>query len=115
MKKIFLLIAVMILSATILCSCSDNNLCGTYTFSDGVNSSKVTLNEDGTFVFVFSPISSYLGIGTFTVSNDRLTLETSDGQYHYVFRITDSGIEFDADASSDMLWFGEFADGSVFE
>ncbi len=114
MKKIFLIAATILLITAIFCSCNKKSLSGTYTFGEGVNSSEVTLNEDGSFEFVFSPISSYLGVGKFTVSGDRLTLRTSDGQYHYVFRITDSGLVFDADASSDMLWFGEFADGALF-
>ncbi len=115
MKKFFLIAASILLFAAILCSCNDKSLCGTYTFGEGVNFSEVTLNEDGSFEFVFSPISSYLGIGSFTVRGNRLTLETSDGKYHYVFRITDSGIEFDAEASSDIIWFGEFADGALFK
>ena len=115
MKKYLLIAATILLCAAILCSCNNKSLSGTYTFGEGVHSAEVTLNEDGSFEFVFSPISSYLGIGKFTISGDRLTLRTSDGQYHYVFRITDNGIEFDADASSDILWFGEFADGSLFK
>lgn len=90
------------------------NYSGTYTFGEGIESSEVTLNEDGSFEFDFSPLSSYIGFGEFSITGDRLTLETSDGMYRYVFRITDSGIEFDADASSDVLWFGQFTDGSVF-
>ena len=115
MKKIILIAAAILLCAAALCSCHDIKIYGTYTFRDGDAWSEVTLHEDGSFEFMFSPISSYLGIGEFTVQNDTLTLKTSDGQYHYVFRITDNGIVFDADASSDTLWFGEFADGALFK
>lgn len=115
MKKLSLFAVSIILCIGMLCSCNEKSLYRTYTFGEGENSSKVTLNEDGSFEFVFSSLSSYWGIGKFSVSGDKLTLETSDGKYHYVFRITDNGIEFDADASSDTLWFGDFADGSLFE
>lgn len=115
MKKISVIAVSFILGLALLCSCSDKQFNRTYTFGDGVNSSQVTLNDDGSFTFVFSQLSSYIGLGKFSISGDKLTLETSDGKYHYVFRITDSGIEFDADASSNMLWFGEFVDGSIFE
>ena len=115
MKKFFLIAASILLFAAILCSCNDKSLCGTYTFGEGVNFSEVTLNEDGSFEFVFSPISSYLGVGTFTLKGDKVVLETSDGMNHYVFRITEDGIEFVADESSEFRWYGEFTDGSLFE
>lgn len=114
MKKTVILAASVLLCGWLLCSCASGKLQGSYTFGKGVNSSQITLNEDGSFVFVFSQQSSYLGIGKFSVKGDQLTLETSDGKYHYVFRITDSGLVFDADASSDTLWLAEFTDGSVF-
>lgn len=115
MKKLLLIAATILICTFIICSCAEKRLSGTYTFGEGVNSAEVTLHEDGSFEFMFSPISSYLGIGNFIINGDTLTLETSDGKYHYVFRITDNGIEFDADASSDVLWFGEFVDGSLFK
>ena len=115
MKKIWVLAALLLLSLLLLSSCRDKQLDRTYIFGDGVNGAEVTLHEDGSFTFVFSPLSSYRGIGKYTFSGDRLTLETSDGKYRYVFRLTERGIEFDASASSDSLWLGEFSDGSVFE
>ena len=114
-RRIYLIIAAAVaLCWLLLCSCGCKELSGTYTFGEGVDSSSVTLNDDGTFTFDFSPVSSYLGLGRFSVSGDKLTLETSDGNYRYVFHITDSGIVFDADASSDCLWMGNFTDGSLF-
>ena len=118
MKKIIAILSIIAaaaICAAILCSCSQQKLTGTYSFGDDGNQSSITLNEDGTFEFMFSPISSYLGIGKFTYADDKVTLETSDGQYHYVFRVTEDGLVFDEDASSDMLWFGEFTDGALFE
>lgn len=115
MKKLVFVIAVAVICAVLFCSCDTSQLSGTYTFGEGVDTSTVTLNKDGSFEFSFSPISSYLGIGKFSVKGDTLTLETDDGAYCYVFRITDEGLVFDEDASSDMRWFGKFADGDVFK
>jgi len=115
MKKILLIAAAILICAAFLSSCNAKKYCGTYTFSDGITFSEVRLNEDGSFEFMFSPVSDYLGIGNFTVRGDKITLKTSDGMYHYVFRITDNGIVFDADASSDTFWYGAFSDGSLFK
>lgn len=75
----------------------------------------VILNGDGTFTFTFSMISSYIGVGTYTEKDDRLTLYTDDGQYVYVFDIIEDNLVFDADASSSMTWFADIPDGAVFE
>lgn len=75
----------------------------------------VSLNGDGTFTFTFSLISSYIGVGTYTEKDDRLTLYTDDGQYVYVFDIIEDNLVFDADASSSMTWFADIPDGAVFE
>ena len=115
LKKIAAMAAAVAISAAILCSCHNQKLTGTYSFGEDGSRSSITLNEDGTFEFVFSPVSNYVGIGKCTVTDDILTLETSDGQYHYVFRITDEGLVFDEEASSEIKWFGTFSDGTLFE
>lgn len=95
----------------------DTELLGKYDYidEDSELSSTVVLNEDGTFVFTFSPLSSYVGNGKYTVKDDVLTLTTDDGKYHYVFKMEDGTLIFDAEKSSEELWFGQFSDGSVFE
>lgn len=95
----------------------DSELLGKYDFisEESEMTSTVVLNEDGTFVFTFSPLSDYIGSGKYTIKNDVLTLKTDDGKYHYVFKMKDGTLIFDAEKSSEQLWFGEFTDGSVFE
>ena len=117
MKKTLIAMAAvsLLLCVVLLTSCQENTLKGTYRFNEGGNYSEVTFQEDGSFVFTFSPISSYLGVGTFTLKGDKVVLETSDGMNRYVFRITEDGIEFVADESSEFRWYGEFTDGSLFE
>ena len=63
----------------------------------------------------FSAESSYDGIGTYTLTDGRLTLKTDDGNYTYCFDAVGNTFVFDAKASSDMVWFSDMIDGCVFE
>lgn len=74
----------------------------------------VELYEGGKFTMVFSPISSYIGVGDYTITNDKLILETDDGDYTYTFDISDEGLVFDSENSSDFTWFAGFEDGAIF-
>ncbi len=76
---------------------------------------KFFLYEDGTFQMTFSAESSYVGIGTYTLTDGRLTLKTDDGIYTYCFDAVNNTYVFDAKASSDMVWFSDMIDGCVFE
>ena len=76
---------------------------------------KLVLRDDGTFIFNFSPISSYLGHGTYKVNGSRVTLNTNDGDYIYIFDIVGDTLVFDADASSDQIWYSGMTDGSVYK
>lgn len=82
--------------------------------SEDVIPASIMLMEDNKFQFIFSGISSYIGIGSYIIDGDRLILTTDDGDYHYTFNITDDGLVFDAEASSENIWSGDFTDGSVF-
>lgn len=73
------------------------------------------LFEDGTFSFFFSPLSSYYGHGTYRETEKVLRLNTDDGDFHYTFRKTNEGLIFDGENSSDMVWFSDITDGSVFK
>lgn len=74
-----------------------------------------TLYENGTFQMTFAAESSYIGIGTYTLVDGRLTLKTDDGNYTYCFNAVNDTYVFDAEASSDMVWFSDMTDGCVFE
>lgn len=76
---------------------------------------KFFLYEDGTFQMTFSAESSYVGIGTYTLTDGRLRLKTDDGSYTYYFDSVGNTYVFDAEASSDMVWFSDMTDGCVFE
>ena len=64
--------------------------------------------------FIFSALSSYIGTGTYSTDGGKLTLNTFDFDQTYVFDITENGLKFDADASSENLWFSDITDGAFF-
>ena len=78
------------------------------------HTASVTLMNDGTFQFTFSPISSYIGYGSYTIDDGKLILETSDGEYIYTFSMAENSIIFDGENSSEFTWFSDFEDGDVF-
>ena len=84
-----------------------------YRDSENIMLPSVTLYEDNTFTFSFSAISSYIGIGTYTVEDDVLTLNTDDGNYTYTFIMKDDTLIFDAERSSKTLWYSGLKDGAV--
>lgn len=95
---------------------SGNLLC-TYAYDGGdtMHTASVSLYDSGEFRFTFSPLSSYIGDGKYTMENDLLTLETSDGDFTYVFRVKDDTIVFDGSASSGQTWYSGITDGAVLQ
>ena len=81
----------------------------------------LTLNRtDNSFSFTFDPLSSYLSYGSYERKNNKIICKTDDGQYKYVFNITDEAtLVFDKKASSpvkvnDDKIASEIKDGAVF-
>lgn len=87
-----------------------------YTCADSKNPipPHLELLEDNRFLFTFSSLSSYLGYGTYQINGDTLVLSTDDGKYQYAFQIHKNTLIFDAEHSSEEIWFGDFGDGAVF-
>ena len=81
---------------------------------DMIHTASVSLYEDGTFMFGFSPVSSYIGHGEYTIEDNMLYLETDDGNFHYSFKISGEDLIYDAENSSGFTWFSDFGDGDVF-
>lgn len=63
------------------------------------------LNPDGTFTFSENPLSSYLGVGSYTLSANRLVMNTDDGRYSWSFDLKNGDFLFDAENSSIVLWY----------
>ena len=81
----------------------------------------LTLNrKDNSFSFTFDPLSSYLSYGKYERKNGKIICKTDDGQYKYVFKVTDEAtLVFDKKASSpvkvtDSKIANEIKDGAVF-
>ncbi len=81
----------------------------------------LTLNrKDNSFSFTFDPLSSYLSYGKYERKNGQIICKTADGQYKYVFKVTDEAtLVFDKKASSpvkvtDSKIASEIKDGAVF-
>jgi hypothetical protein len=89
---------------------------GSYVFSPDnhwYNDSIVSLYEDQTFQFVFSPVSSYLGLGTYEIKDGRLILSTDDGRYTFVFEMQEDRLVF-IQTENSYSEMGKFTDGSEF-
>ncbi len=82
---------------------------------DHLHIATISLYDNGEFLFSFSPISSYIGHGQYTMSDNRLTLKTEDGSYTYVFDMVDDHLVFDAEASSDKVWGSGITSGIIFK
>ncbi len=81
---------------------------------DSFDQSTVGLFENGQFSFIFNGLSSYIGLGEYTIEGDTLLLETFDDNRLYTFTIVEDGIIFDAE-NSDYTWTGLFEDGDKFD
>jgi hypothetical protein len=78
------------------------------------NDSFVSLYENQTFIFVISPVSSYLGYGKYEVKDGRLILSTDDGKYTYVFEMHKDKLVYLETESKGYDGLGQIADGSEF-
>lgn len=95
-----------------------------YRMTDAENGKTVPtliLNRrDNSFSFTFDPLSSYVSYGTYERADGKLICKTADGQYQFVFMVTDEAtLVFDKKDSSpvrvtDNKIANEIKDGAVF-
>ena len=68
--------------------------------------SSITLDEENkTFTYFFSVISSYIGHGTYEYEDGYLILESSIDEQTWVFRVVNKALFFDLSLSDGHLWF----------
>ncbi len=94
------------------------DLIGTYVFHGAEKEAlkpTIRLYDSGEFTFLFSVFSSYFGHGTYEIDGARLTLNTKDEKFTYVFDMVKDSLVFDAGPSSEQTWFSGIYDGAVFE
>ena len=96
--------------------------------SKGIIKPSISLYDNGMFQFTFSAYSSYIGVGSYTIENNRMILNTEDGKFTYVFDMVEKDDDdpkystahgemkfvFDAEHSSEMLWMSDIYDGCEF-
>ncbi len=80
----------------------------------GLTHSTIRLGDNGKFNFMISPLSSYIGIGTYTMDKEKLIMYTDDGLYTYTFDVDGDNLIFNAAESSRMPVYNK-GDGSKFE
>ena len=74
----------------------------------------ITLNADGTYQYYEGFLSSYIGLGTWTIENGTVILTEQGGQDSvYCFAVKDGALVYIADGSDNFLYV-KTADGDRF-
>ena len=123
MKKVICLLCMLVLLPGALTGCGSKTKAKLtespriYSLRDSedIMPPSITLEEDGQFTFVFSALSSYIGRGSYEIKENRLVLNTDDGDFCYIFDMTDEGLVFDAEESSENTWYADLEDGAIFK
>lgn len=117
MKKLAVTLAFLMIVSMLLMGCTAGDVqTGTYELETNEDTVKpfIRIYDKQEFLFVPSFLSSYLTIGKYEVQSKKLILETSDGEYTYIFRIRKNSLIFLADESSELKRSDNIEDGSVF-
>lgn len=122
MKKIRSLLLLALFCAILLCGCAEQDpdpLVGRvfrFRESDDIIKPGVAFQEDKTFTITFGGLSSYIGIGTYRIDGDTVTLNTDDGFYTYVFTFRNDVLIFDGENSDTIPTYGftPVTDGTIF-
>ncbi|MBQ4550759.1 MAG: hypothetical protein IJA49_06670 [Oscillospiraceae bacterium] len=73
--------------------------------TDSLTGPSLSLCTDGTFSFSENPLSSYLGLGVYTLSDYELVLRTTDGRHTWVFTPDGNDFLFKAEGSSIVSYY----------
>lgn len=129
MKRALICILSAVLFAVMLVSCRGQetytleSISGSYSRenANGFDHFTITLNEDGTYSYFETMISSHLGMGGYTLKDGIVTLTDSQipGLYGsltrtYKFRCEDGKLIFLADESDNFMYIN-LPDGAEFE
>ena len=71
------------------------------------------LNSDGSMYYSVGLLSSYLGIGTWELDGDTVTLTTDDGNFVHHFAVEDGALVYQAKDSTDFMYL-TVSDGEKF-
>ena len=81
--------------------------------ADGLHGPRFQLEPDGTFFFSENPLISYMGYGSYTMTGDQIVMATEDGNFTWVFRITDGILLYDAKQSSPVRWYPDLKNAQI--
>lgn len=115
--------AILIVIVAVVCLTNQTEfVCGTYAYEYNEESDfvladfKVTFREDGIYEYYEGPLSSYIGIGTYSIENDILTMkgdaDAGNNSLHR-FRIKGRRIYF-MEEESDNFTYIKVKDGQSF-
>lgn len=115
--------AILIAVVAVVCLTNQTEfVCGTYAYEYNEESGfvladfKVTFREDGTYEYYEGPLSSYIGIGTYSIENGILTMkgDVVAGDYSiHRFRVKGKRIYF-MEKESDNFTYIKVKDGQSF-
>ncbi len=80
----------------------------------GLRNAYIRLGDNGRFQFNYSMLSSYIGIGNYTLDDKKLIMKTDDGMNTYTFDVDGEKLIFNADESSKLPTY-KLGDGTEFE
>lgn len=89
----------------------------TFTASECAFQPELLLDYGSYCRMTFAPAGDKIFVnGTYEIiGGDRVVIDTDDGSYHYEFDVnSNNDLVFDAEASSDMVWFSDMEDGCIF-
>lgn len=125
MPKIKAIALLCLLSAFFLSACQKNKEVGlkpgVYALQDNESEFPgdftITLHSDGTFQYYETPISSYIGMGHYSIEDDMVTFKEDvdgcSGDVNY-YRIVDGELLFKSKDSSNYRYV-PLEDGAAFE
>ena len=73
----------------------------------------ITLNSDGSMYYSVGLLSSYLGIGTWELDGDAVTLTPDDGKFVNHFTVEDGALVYQAKDSTNFMYL-TVSDGEKF-
>lgn len=84
--------------------------------SEEIAKPTVQLKDGNKFIFNYSPLSSYMALGSYEVDDDsNLILKTDDGEFQYVFKIKEKTLIFNSEESAVIPSYVSIPDGSIFK
>ncbi len=102
---------MVVLSMFLFCSCKGEEKAAGTELEPGIYTTEemesglapyLRINEDETASFTYSPLSSELPMGSYTIEDGRFILTDDELDKEYSFKVDGSNLIFDADQSSEI-------------